>query len=178
RPPAEDGVPVEDPREELVRRLLEYRKIKAAAESLHEMESTRLGLWSRPTQKPEVPEEGEETDLSEVSLFDLLTYFKGALERYRDLHPPAMEITHAKFSIKQKMEEMIDRVKLSETPKPLSEVFHSLSGRAEAIAVFLAVLELLRLGFVKALQDEEFGEIYLQRAAEDMSLEHYEESYR
>src|SRR5258706_13798111 len=126
RPPVEDGVPAEDPREELVRRLLEYRKIKAAAESLHEMESTRLGLWSRPTQKPEVPEEGEETDLSEVSLFDLLTYFKGALERYRDLHPPAMEITHAKFSIKQKMEEMIDRVKLSESPKPLSEASKSL----------------------------------------------------
>src|SRR5712671_3890830 len=51
RPPA--GAPEEDPRDELVRRLLEYRKYKGVAETLHEMESTRLGLWARPPVKHE-----------------------------------------------------------------------------------------------------------------------------
>ena len=72
-------------------------------------------------------------------------FFKGALDRHRALHPPSMEIEHQKFSIKEKMEQMLARVSSGEGPVPLSDVFRSLSGRAEAIAIFLAVLELLRL---------------------------------
>ncbi len=179
RPVTEDGRPVEDPREELVRRLLEYRRYKAAAEALHEKEMVRLGLWSRPPTPVETPEgEAEETDLSEVSLFDLLTFFKGTLDRYRAAHPPAMEIAHARYSIKTKMEDMVGRVREGSGPVPLVEVFRSLSGRAEAIAVFLAVLELLRLGFVRALQSEEFGEIYLEGTGTEMSLANYEEAYK
>ncbi len=168
-----------DPRSELVNRLLEYRKIKGVAETLHEMEVERLGMWPRPQVKLEavVSPEDEETDLSEVSLFDLLSFFKTTLERYRALHPPAMEISHATYSIKQKMEEMMGRVK--ETGRSaLTEVFKALSGRAEAIATFLAVLELLRLGMVRAMQAEEFSEIYLEGTGSETSLESYEEAYR
>jgi segregation and condensation protein A len=178
-PRAPDGAPQEDPRDELVRRLLEYRKYKGVAETLHEMEAVRLGLWSRSPAKLEATgAEAEETDLSEVSLFDLLAFFKGALDRYRAQHPPSMEIAHQKFSIKEKMEEMLARVKAGNGPVPLSDVFRSLSGRSEAIAIFLAVLELLRLRVVKARQDGEFSEIYLDSTGGDASLEGYEEAYR
>jgi segregation and condensation protein A len=178
RPPAAEGAPVEDPRAELVRRLLEYRKYKGVAETLHEMEAQRLGLWERPPMKHEdVGGEEEEADLSEVSLFDLLTLFRGALDRYRAMHPPALEIEHQKFSIKEKMQEMWGRVKIGGST-PLTDVFHALSGRVEAIAVFLAVLELLRLGLVRAVQAEEFAEIYLEATGEDISFEGYEEAYR
>ena len=178
-PRAPGGEPQEDPRDELVRRLLEYRKYKGVAETLHEMEAVRLGLWSRPPAKLEATgAEAEETDLSDVSLFELLAFFKGALDRYRDRHPPSMEITHQKFSIKEKMEEMLARVKSGNGPVPLSDVFRSLSGRGEAIAIFLAVLELLRLRVVKARQDGEFSEIYLDMTGEEASLEGYEEAYR
>jgi segregation and condensation protein A len=178
-PRAQSGAPQEDPRDELVRRLLEYRKYKGVAETLHEMEALRLGLWSRPPAKLEATgTEAEETDLSEVSLFDLLAFFKGALDRYRAQHPPSMEISHQKFSIKEKMAEMLARVKAEGGPVPLSDVFRSLSGRSEAIAIFLAVLELLRLRVVKARQDGEFSEIYLDPTGEETSLEGYEEAYR
>ena len=91
-PRAPASAPEEDPRDELVRRLLEYRKYKGVAETLHEMEAVRLGLWSRAPAKLETLEgEAEEADLSEVSLFDLLTFFKVALDRYRAQHPPSME---------------------------------------------------------------------------------------
>ncbi|MGA7989914.1 MAG: segregation/condensation protein A [Thermoanaerobaculia bacterium] len=177
RPP--DGTPREDPRDELVRRLIEYRKYKGVAETLHEMEAARLGLWSRPPTRLEATEaEAEETDLSEVSLFDLLTFFKGTLERYRAAHPASMEIEHQRFSIKEKMEEMLSRVKAGGGPVPLSDVFRALSGRAEAIAVFLAVLELLRLRVVRARQDAEFGDILLESTGENVTLEGYEEAYR
>lgn len=182
RPTTPDGVPVEDPRDALVRRLLEYRKYKAAAESLHEVDVERLGLWARPSVKPEgtpgEEEAEEETELSEVSLFDLLTMFRGVLERYRSAHPPALAIAHQTFSIREKMDEMLGRVRESVGPTPLSDVLRSLSGRAEAIAVFLALLELLRLRIVRALQAEEFGEIYLERTDEEVSLEDFKEAYR
>jgi segregation and condensation protein A len=178
-PRAPASGPEEDPRDELVRRLLEYRKYKGVAETLHEMEAVRLGLWSRAPAKLETLEgEAEEADLSEVSLFDLLTFFRGALDRYRAQHPPSMEIEHQKFSIKEKMEQMLARVKSGSAPVALSDVFRSLSGRAEAIAIFLAVLELLRLRVVKARQEGEFSEIYLDSTGEATSLEGYEEAYR
>ena len=174
-----DGTPQEDPRDELVRRLIEYRKYKGVAETLHEMEALRLGLWSRPPAKLDVTDaEAEETDLSEVSLFDLLTFFKGALDRYRAAHPPSMEIAHQKYSIKEKMEDMLARVRSGPGPVPLSGVFRGLAGRAEAIAVFLAVLELLRLRVVRAKQDAEFDDILLESTGEDVKLDGYEDSYR
>ncbi len=176
RPVLEDGTQAADPRDELVRRLLEYRKYKGVAETLHEMEAQRLGLWARPPLKMDGAE--EEADLSEVSLFDLLTLFRGALERYRAGHPPDMEIVHPRYSIREKMEEMLSRVRAGAAPVPLTEVFGSLSGRAEAIAVFLAVLELLRLRLVRAVQGEEFAEIYLQATGQEATLEGYQEVYR
>lgn len=175
---AGEGEPATDPREDLVRRLLEYRKFKGVAETLHELESPRLGIWTRPPAKLEAAPEDEETDLSEVSLFDLLAFFRTTLDRYRALHPPALEIRHAAYSIKQKMEEMIGRVTGSGGRAALSDVFRALSGRAEAIATFLAVLELLRMGMVRAVQAEEFSEIYLEATGADTSLEAYEEAYR
>jgi segregation and condensation protein A len=178
RPTLPDGTPAEDPRDELVRRLLEYRKFKGVAETLHEMEAQRLGLWARPPTRLEESGDEEEADLSEVSLFDILTLFRGVLDRYRAQHPPALEIAHQRFSIREKMNEMLSRVRTAAAPTPLTEVFAGLSGRAEAIAVFLAVLEMLRLRIIRALQTAEFAEIYLEATGESVSLDDYQEVYR
>ena len=114
-----------------------------------------------------------------MSLFDLLTCFQTAFERYRSAHPPALEIVHAQYSIKEKMEDMLARIPPGSGPASLSEVFLGLSGRAESIAVFLAILELLRLLVVRATQAQEFGEIYLERTpGGEFSLDGYEEAYR
>ncbi len=172
-----EGGDAPDPREELVNRLLQYRKFKGVAETLHVYEAERIGMYPRPAYRPEAEPEEEETDLSEVSLFDLLTLFKGAVDRFRALHPPAMAIAAQKYSIREKMQDMAGRVR--ETGRvALTEVFRGLTGRAEAIAVFLAVLELLRLLLVRALQTEEFGEIYLEPTGENLTLDGYEEEYR
>lgn len=177
RNPAAEGGDAPDPREELVNRLLQYRKFKGVAETLHVYEAERIGMHPRPAYRPEAEPEEEETDLSEVSLFDLLTLFKGAVDRFRALHPPAMAIASQRYSIREKMEDMAGRVR--ETGRvALTEVFRGLTGRAEAIAVFLAVLELLRLLLVRALQTEEFGEIYLEPTGENLTLDGYEEEYR
>ena len=175
-PPPEGGEAV-DPREELVARLLQYRKFKGVAETLHVYEVERIGMYPRPSYRPETEPEEEETDLSEVSLFDLLTLFKNAVDRFKALNPPAMAIVAQKFSIREKMQDMAGRVRESGRVA-LSEVFRGLTGRAEAIAVFLAVLELLRLLLVRAIQAEEFAEIYLEPTGENLTLDGYEEEYR
>ncbi len=177
RNPSVEGGDAPDPREELVNRLLQYRKFKGVAETLHVYEAERIGMYPRPAYRPEAEPEEEETDLSEVSLFDLLTLFKGAVDRFRALHPPAMAIAAQKYSIREKMEDMAGRVRQTGRVA-LTEVFRGLTGRAEAIAVFLAVLELLRLLLVRALQTEEFGEIYLEPTGENLTLDGYEEEYR
>jgi segregation and condensation protein A len=175
---AEGGKGV-DPRRELADRIIQYRRIKAAAEGLHVTDVERIGLWPRPSGAFEAqgPLE-EEADLSEVSVFDLLNLFKSAMERYRELHPPAMQIQASPFSIREKMDEILGRISGSPGPSSLAGIFSSLSGRAEAIAIFLALLELLRLRIVIARQENEFGEIVLERTTEDLSLEGYEEAYR
>jgi segregation and condensation protein A len=83
RNPSVEGGDAPDPREELVNRLLQYRKFKGVAETLHVYEVERIGMYPRPAYRPEAETEEEETDLSEVSLFDLLTLFKGAVDRFR-----------------------------------------------------------------------------------------------
>ena len=87
RPKKTNGELVEeDPRGELVQRLLEYRRIKEAAQALAEVDRMRLGLWAR--RKPAWEEdEGEEVDLDEVSLFDLLSAFRGGSRSLRPREP-------------------------------------------------------------------------------------------
>ena len=179
-PRATASTPEEDPRDELVRRLLEYRKYKGVAETLHEMEAVRLGLWSRAPAKLETPEGRRprtptfRKSRSSISSRSSRARWTATARSTR----LSMEIEHQKFSIKEKMEQMLARVKSGDGPLPLSDVFRSLSGRAEAIAIFLAVLELLRLRVVKARQEGEFSEIYLDSTGEQTSLEGYEEAYR
>src|SRR5262252_9777680 len=85
--PRVPGAPEEDPRQDLARRLLEYERFKRMAESLHEIDSLRAGLWPRPEMQ--LPAAGDNVTL-EVSLFVLIEGFRLVTERYRLEHPPAM----------------------------------------------------------------------------------------
>src|SRR6266487_2561843 len=104
RPP---GASEEDPRQDLARRLLEYERFKRMAESLHEIDSLRAGLWPRPEMQ--LPKAGENVTM-EVSLFDLIEGFRNVTERYKLAHPAAMEIQHLRFSVRAKMEELLARL--------------------------------------------------------------------
>lgn len=173
--PHPPGPPQEDPREALARRLLEYERYKKMAESFHEIDTLRAGLWPRP--ESEMPKSEDPPTSLEVSLFDLIDAFRKARERYQLAHPPALEIRHLRFSVGKKMEELVAR--LEETGVlPLLEFLGEMHYRAEAVTAFLAALELIRLGMVRAFQPVPFGEIHVSRTEVPFSADQVRDTYR
>ncbi|MBC8645572.1 MAG: segregation/condensation protein A [Thermoanaerobaculia bacterium] len=172
--PRAPGAPEEDPRSDLIRRLQEYEQFKKTAETFHEIDTLRAGLWPRP-ETPVPPSPDGET--LEVSLFDLIEAFRQVSERYRLAHPPAMEIRHLRFSVSDKIREILARLEEAGT-LPLLEFLGELRYRAEAVTAFLALLELVRLGVVRVFQASAFGEIHASRTEMPFSPEQIRETYR
>lgn len=172
--PRAPGEPEEDPRQDLARRLLEYERYKQAAESFHEVDALRAGLWPRP--ETEVPRSADGETL-EVSLFDLIDTFRKVTDRYRLAHPAAMEIHHLRFSVGEKMLELVERLEKSGT-MPLLEFWGAMRFRAEAVTAFLATLELIRLGVVRAFQAAPFAEIHATRTDVAFSPDQVRDTYR
>jgi segregation and condensation protein A len=171
RPP---GVLEQDPRQDLARRLLEYERFRRMAESLHEIDALRAGIWPRPEMQ--LPKDGESVPM-EVSLFDLIEGFRKVTERYQLAHPPSLEIRHLRFSVRDKMEQLLARLDRDRT-LPLLEFLGTMQYRAEAVTAFLAALELIRLGVVRVFQTAAFGEIHATRTEVPFSAEQVRDTYR
>ena len=172
RPP---GAPEEDPRLDLARRLAEYERYKKTAESFHEIDILRAALWPRAETDPPPSLEGETL---EVSLFDLIDVFRKVSDRYRLAHPPALEIRHLRFSVADKMIQLVERLEGSGGTVSLLEFLGEMSYRAEAVTAFLATLELVRLGVVRAFQAAAFGEIHVRRTETPFAPEQVRDTYR
>src|SRR3954470_11620216 len=151
---------LDDPRKELVDRLLEYQRFKAVAESFAELDVVRMGMWSRP-QQPVPGTDASEIDMSEVSLFDLIDAFRTALNRYKQNHPQALQLRHTQHKVSEKMAELY--AKLREKSPIRLQWFLEGRDRHELIAIFLGTLELVRLGGISLQQSETFGEILLAK---------------
>ena len=168
RPPRAEGEPEEDPRQELVDRLLEYRRLKEIAQSFAEVDRMRMGIWTRrPQPLPAAPEDEEATiDLGEVSLFDLLGALKHALVRYDREHPPPLQLSLEAFSVRGQFDRLLGLLDAGH-PYDLIADLRGLSCKAEAIATFLAVLELARLNLIRVHQTES-GDVLLYRTTREL----------
>lgn len=171
--PRPAGEALESPLEDLSRRLLEYQRYRDAAETLHEVDTLRAGLWPRPPTSPPPSPDGETL---EVSLFDLIGAFREVTERYRLAHPAALEIRHQRFSVREKMEELLARLDERRT-LPLLDFFGEMALRAEAVTAFLAFLELIRLGVARAFQKVAFGEIHVTRTDVEFTAADVRDTY-
>lgn len=149
-----------DPRWDLIRQLVEYKKFKDMAARLQERESTQEQIYPRVPPKTDLPE--PEESKSDVSLFDLLNAVSAILKRHQQKEN-APVITEERWSVSEKI--TLLREMLSERPVVrFSEFFASARSRSEVIATFLAMLELIRLHYLAASQSEAFGEIEITRA--------------
>jgi segregation and condensation protein A len=162
RPDLSQDEPVEDPRDALVRRLLEHEKYKAAAELLHERARLRNAQWMRPDARvAEIAGEAYEPEL-EVDLFSLLSAFRTVLERARQR--PGVPLPGEQVSIESRIEQLLAR--LSETEAcSFEDLFSDAHARADLIVTFLALLEMIRLKMVRVFQAAGFGEIRVYRRA-------------
>lgn len=158
----------EDPRQDLVERLLEYQRLKEAAQVLAEVDSVRRGMWVRRSDELQRIAEDEEPalDLSELSLFDLLRTFREVLDRWEKEHPEPMHLAAEVYSVRQQIERLLARLRPGR-PCDLIDDLRSLSCRAEAIAAFLAVLEMTRLLLIRLHQTEQ-GAILLYRTDREL----------
>jgi len=159
----------EDPREALVRRLLEHQKFKAAAELLHERETLRSAQHRRPDAAvAEAAGEEQEPEL-EVDLFSLLAAFRGVLERAKSR--PRVVLPPEQMSIEQRIEQLLER--LSETEAVgFEELFADANTRAALIVTFLALLEMIRLKLIRAFQSGSFGPIRVYKRSRPADAPH------
>jgi segregation and condensation protein A len=160
-PPDENVEPeqMEDPRLELVQRLLEYQAYKDAASILKEKEEEAFKLFSRSPQEEAEEEEGvpPELYLFDVNIFDLM----GALKKMLDAAPAEIRtITRETLTVKDRMLTIVEMIENLESIR-FEEVFRESVTRTQMIVTFLAVLELLRLGLARAYQEKEFGSIWI-----------------
>ena len=146
----------EDPRDELVRRLLEHQKFKAAAGLLHEREQVRAAQWQRPDERvAEMAGPDVEPEL-EVDLFSLLTAFQAVVERAK--HRPSVLLPPEQVPLETRIAQLLDR--LSETQAcGFEELFADVRDRSGLIVTFLALLEMIRLKLVRVFQSAGFGPI-------------------
>ena len=168
----------DDPREELVRRLLEYKKFKEVAGILQDLEGQRKKMFTRDIPFEAVPGEM----FFEASLFDLITAFTRAL---KDVPKEVFqEIIKDEFTVEQKVHDLLHM--LVKTPAiSLFDLFKSAKNKPEIIVTFLAVLELIRLKEIIVAQKQNFSDIEIIRNLEILQeldmiknmdlLENYEE---
>jgi segregation and condensation protein A len=151
----------EDPRWELIRQLVEYKKFKDAAAQLQVLEARQEDVFPRAPGKLEF--ESDSSPHPEASIFDLVNAVNVVLKRFGK-REDQRDIFEDKWTVSEKIE-LLMRV-LSERPGVrFSELFEGVTSRSEVVVTFLALLELIRLKQLAAVQREPFGEIEICRVA-------------
>lgn len=149
----------EDPRAELVSRLLEYKRFKEAAQTLGVLESETAYLHRRGAPAMDMEVEGP----LQVSMVELLRALRDVLERTDKAAP--LEITPEEINVGQRIVMLIDRL-AAESPIEFGRLFGNATRRVEVIVTFLALLELLRRRLATARQSEAVGPIMIYRTVE------------
>ncbi|MFZ7945111.1 MULTISPECIES: segregation/condensation protein A [Bacillaceae] len=153
----------EDPREELVERLIEYRKYKEAAHDLKTMEEERGLMYTKPPSdlsdfaKEKQPEKAE----LNVSLYDMLAAFQKLLRRKKLQRPMTTKIARQEISIEKRMTEIMVELKQLKGRKNFNELF-PYPAKDHIVVTFLAILELIKRNVIDVEQNGNFGDIFVE----------------
>lgn len=151
----------EDPRWELIRQLVEYKKFKDAATALQERELLQEQIYARIPGRPDFAVEVPNSK-PEVSIFDLVNAVSTILKRFNQ-RPQTRDLFEEKWTVSEKIELLAGLLKERKRMR-FSEVFEKIEHRSEAIVTFLALLELIRLKQLRVEQTEPFAEIEISGA--------------
>jgi segregation and condensation protein A len=159
QPPEEDAEE-HDPRWDLIRQLIEYKKFKEAAADLNVRALERERMFARPADPAAAPE--QPLRLRDVGIFQLINAFQNVITRV-EARESVQEIFGEHFTVSEKIDMILERV-ANGTSLRFSELFGALVSRVEVVVTFLALLELIRLQQVRALQRASFDEIEIAPA--------------
>lgn len=155
--PAEE---LEDPRTELVNRLLEHEKFKSAAQMLLQKQQIEDAVLSNPAIKNFMEAEGTEPELA-ADVIDLVKTFQQVLERVRTR--PVLNVDDETVTVGQMIDYLRRRLSLEDRPIRLKQLLMRVPSRQALVCMFLALLELVRLQAIQVRQDRLFGEIAVRK---------------
>lgn len=155
----------DDPRWELIRQLVEYKKFKDAAAGLQEREARQENVFPRVPGKLEFEPE-RPAPKSEVSVFDLINAVSSILKRFAQ-REESRDVFEDRWTVSEKIEELM-RIVRAQSHVRFFDLFARTTSRTEVVVTFLALLELIRLRMLAASQTEVFGEIQISLAAADL----------
>lgn len=147
-----------DPRQELVDKILEYKRFKEASAQLAEMEAVRMLMVKRGNLQKELSEIGEEsgegTEIQNITMFKLMKAFEKVMQRVHDRqNKPVHTVVKYNYTMEGSREHMLSFVQKEKTV-PFEKVFEECEGRIHAIFLFLSMLELAQQRFMKLLVGE------------------------
>ncbi|HXZ78657.1 MAG TPA: segregation/condensation protein A [Terriglobales bacterium] len=152
----------DDPRNELVQRLLEHEKFKMAAQMLLQRQQIENAVWTNPALKEFHDAEGTEAELA-ADVVDLVRTFQQILERARQR--PVLQVDEETVTVGQMIDYFRRRLMLEDKPVRLKQLLRSVNSQRTLICAFLALLELVRLQAILLRQERSFGEILVKKSA-------------
>ncbi len=152
----------EDPRTELVSRLLEHEKYKTAAQMLLQKQQIEEAVLTNPALKEFKHDEGAEPELA-ADVIDLVRVFREILERAKS--KPVLNLNEETVTVSHMLDYLRRRLTFEDKPVRLKQVLRSVQTRHALVCAFLAVLELVRLQAVQLRQDKVFGDILIRKHA-------------
>src|SRR6478609_1766683 len=150
----------EDPRTELVNRLLEHEKFKSAAQMLLQKQQIEDAVRSNPAIREFIDAEGTEPELA-ADVIDLVKTFQQIIERARTR--PMIQVDEETVTVGQMIDYLRRRLSLEERPIRLKQLLMRVPSRHALVCMFLALLELVRLQAIQVRQDKLFGEIAVRK---------------
>ncbi len=160
RDPAAASEEQEDPRAELVNRLIEHEKFKSAAQMLMQKQQIEDAVRSNPAIREFIDAEGTEPEIA-ADVIDLVKTFQQVLERARSR--PMIQVDEETVTISQMIEYLRRRLSIEDRPLRLKEFLRNVQSRQALVCMFLAMLELVRLQAIQLRQDRLFGEILVRK---------------
>ncbi|HLR66362.1 segregation/condensation protein A [Virgibacillus alimentarius] len=150
---------MEDPREELMQRLIEYRKYKQAAEQFKDKEQTNQ-IFTRPPVEIDHDDVPQPIVKGDISIYDMLHALDKVFQRKKWNEPKETKIKRAEISIEERMKDVLQIVYDSETGVAFDKLF-TYHTRSNIVVTFLALLELMKNNQVFCMQEQHFNDLYV-----------------
>ena len=150
----------EDPRGELVNRLIEHEKFKSAAQMLLQKQQIEDAVRSNPAIKEFMDAEGTDPEIA-ADIIDLVKTFQQILDRVRSR--PLLQVDEETVTVSEMIQYLQRRLALEDRPLRLKQILRNVSSRQALVCMFLALLELVRLQAIQLRQDRMFGEILVRK---------------